>query len=290
MHDYEIFTYADDMQIIIEGKNVIELGRKLGEAITKADKYYNSNSLLCNPAKTEVMLLGSKIRLSSADQLKVEVKDGKETKIITGEENLKLLGVYIDQSLDWTQQAKHVKKKAVNSIRNLHRINEIIPMKQKRVLYTSLVTPHFSYADIIWNSCGIINSNKIQQAQNYAAKSMLGVSKFSSSTAALQKLEMIPLAQKRNINLAVHVKKSLEGRAPVNIQQIYSNQLSNVDHRAAANTQLNYPKHKLQQYEHGALYSSIKAWNSIPVDLRSNSIATFKKQLQTHITKQYLQT
>ena len=34
----------------------------------------------------------------------------------------------------------------------------------------------------------------------------------------------------------------------------------------------------------------IKAWNSIPVDLRSNSIATFKKQLQTHITKQYLQT
>ena len=118
---------------------------------------------------------------------------------------------------------------------------------------------------------------------------MLGVSKYSSSTAALKKLEMIPLAEKRNINLAVHVKKSLEGRAPENIQQIYSNQLSKVVHRAAASRQLNYPKHKLQQYQNGSLYSSIKSWNSIPVNLRNTNITTFKKKLQTHITQQYLQ-
>ena len=289
LQEYEIFTYADDMQIIIEGNNVQELGRKLGEGIREAEEYYNSNSLLCNPTKSEVMLLGSKIRLSSADKLKVEVNDGKKTKILKGEESLKLLGVHIDQSLDWTKQAKHVKQKAVNSIRNLHRINNIIPMKQKRILYTSLVTPHFSYADIIWHNCGNLNTNKIQQAQNFAAKSMLGVSKYSSSTAALKKLEMIPLAEKRNINLAVHVKKSLEGRAPENIQQIYSNQLSNVVHRAAASRQLNYPKHKLQQYQNGSLYSSIKSWNSIPVNLRNTNITTFKKKLQTHITQQYLQ-
>ena len=81
-------------------------------------------------------------------------------------------------------------------------------MKQRRILYTSLVTPHFSYADIIWNNCGSSNCNKIQQAQNYAAKSMLGLDKSTSSTQALKKLEMIPLADKRKVNLAVHVKKN----------------------------------------------------------------------------------
>lgn len=286
--EYEIFTYADDMQIVIEGKKAKELGRKLETAIQKANEYYNNNSLLCNPTKTEVILLGTKKRLSSADQLEVEVTNGDETKIVTSEESLKLLGIHIDQTLDWNKQSKLVKQRAVNSIRNLHRVNDLIPMKQKRVLYTSLVTPHFSYADIIWNGCGIINNNKIQQAQNFAAKSMLGVSKYTSSTEALKKLGMIPLAHKRKINLAVHVKKSLEGRAPENIQQMYKKHLSNAENRAATKTELNYPKHKLQQYQNGSLYTSIKAWNSLPVDLRNHNMTTFKKNLQTHMTKQYL--
>ena len=289
MDEYDIFTYADDMQIVIKGKNVQELGTKLESAIEKANDYYNSNSLLCNPTKTEVMLLGTQMRLASADDLKVEVTNGEETKILTGEKSLKLLGVHIDQSLNWNRQITHVKQKAINSIRNLHRINHIIPMKQRRVLYTSLVTPHLSYADIIWNNCGSLNCNKIQQAQNYAAKSMLGLSKFTSSTQALKKLELIPLAEKRKINLAVHVKKSLEKRAPENIQNLYLRQLSNQESRASVRKDLNYPKHKLQQYQNGSFYSSIKAWNAVPSHLREKTQTCFKKNLQTYITKKYLE-
>ena len=99
-------------------------------------------------------------------------------------------------------------------------------MKQQRMLYTSLVTPHFSYADVIWNNCGNANCNKIQQAQNFAAKSMIGAKKHSSSTHALKKLELLPLTEKRKINVAVHVKKALTGKAPHNIQQMYKNQIS----------------------------------------------------------------
>ena len=288
LNAYEIFSYADDMQIVIKGKNVQELGKQLEIAIKKANEYYNANSLLCNPTKTEVLLLGTKMRLSKAETLKVEVTTSEESKVLVGEKSLKLLGVHIDQSLDWNKQIAHAKQKAINSIRNLHRVNNIIPMKQRRVLYTSLVTPHFSYADIIWNNCGAANCNKLQQAQNFAAKSMLGLNKYSSSTQALQKLELIPLADKRKINLVVHVKKSFEGRAPQNIQQLYKNQTSNVNNRSAKRGDLNYPPHKLQQYQNGSLYSSIKAWNSTPSDLRNNNLTSFKKNLQTYLTKQYL--
>ena len=286
--EYDIYTYADDMQIVIKGKNVPELGRKLEAAILIANAYYNKNSLLCNPTKTEVMLLGTKMRLSSAAELKVTVTDGEETKILIGEKCLKLLGVHIDQSLSWDKQITSMKQRATNNIRNLHRVNQFIPMKQKRTLYSSLVTPHFTYADIIWNNCGAANCNKLQQAQNFAAKSMLGISKYSSSTEALKKLELMPLADKRKINLAVHVKKSLEGKAPENIKQQYSKQIGRKENRAAARGELNLPKHKLQQYEQGPLYSSIKVWNSIPTSLKSNNLTCFKKNLQKHLTNEYL--
>ena len=252
------------MQIIVKGNVVNELGKKLEIAIQKADEYYNKNSLQCNPTKTEIMLIGTKIRLAKSEKLIVKTTNGKETKHLIGERSLKILGVHIDESLDWKKHTSLVKQRATNSIRNLHRINQLIPMKQRRMLYNSLVTPHFSYADTIWGNCGTANSNKIQQAQNFAAKSMLGISKYSSSTQALKKLELIPLSEKRKINTAVQVKKSLSGQSPDNIQHLYQNQISHSESRAATRGDLNYPRHRLQQYQQGPLYTSIKNWNSIP--------------------------
>ena len=276
------------MQIVIKGTNVEELGKRLETAIQKANEYYNNNSLLCNPTKTEVMLLGTKARLRKAEQLKVKVTNAQETKYLMGEKSLKLLGVHIDQSLDWNKHTSAIKQRSTNSIRNLHRVNQLIPMKQRRILYNSLVAPHFSYADTIWSNCGTANSNKIQQAQNFAAKSMLGTSKYSSSTQALKRLELLPLSEKRKINIATHVKKSLIGKAPENIQQLYMNRLSYEDNRAAIRGDLSYPKHKLQQYQQGPLYTSIKSWNSIPLNLRDNNLTHFKRDLQSSMTQKYL--
>ena len=219
------------------------------------------------------MLMGTKIRLNKSGNLKVKVVNGEEVKVLEGEKHLKVLGVHIDQSLTWNKQTSEVKKRATNSIRNLHRINKLIPMKQQRIIYNSLVAPHFSYADIIWGNCGAGNSNKIQQAQNYAAKSMLGMSKFESATEALKKLELLPLSEKRRINTAVHVKKSLLAKAPENIQNLYLGQLSHETNRAAIRGDLTYPKHKTQQYQQGPLYTSIKTWNHIPAVIWKNHVS-----------------
>ena len=135
--------------------------------------------------------MGTKIRLHKAGKLKVKVISEEEVKYLESEKYLKILGVQIDQSLSWDNQTSAIKKRAINSIRNLRRINNLIPMKQQRILYNSLVAPHFSYADIVWSNCGKANNNKIQQAQNFAAKSMLGMKKYDSSTTALKKLELL---------------------------------------------------------------------------------------------------
>ena len=288
LSEYDIYTYADDMQIVVNGTSVCDLAMQIEAAIKKANEYYNRNSLLCNPTKTDVMLMGTKIRLNKSEQLKVRVSNGAETKTLEGEKCLKILGIHLDQSLDWNKNTSAIKKRATNSIRNLHRVNQIIPMKHRRTLYTSLVTPHFSYADTIWNNCGSANCNKLQQAQNFAAKSMLGISKYSSSSQSLKKLELLPLAEKRSINVAVQVKKSLAGKAPENISKLYQNQMSQENSRAAARGDLNYPKHKLQQYQQGPLYTSIKTWNSIPSSLRNNDLTNFKRKLQDYKTKEYL--
>ena len=117
---------------------------------------------------------------------------------------------------------------------------------------------------------------------------MLGMKKYDSATTALKKLDLLPLAEKRKISIAVHVKKSLIAKAPNNIQNLFMKQLSYEDTRAAARGDLNYPKHRTQQYQQGPLYTAIKIWNQTHIQLRDNNITNFKTQLQKHMTKDYV--
>ena len=277
MSEYQTFSYADDMQIVVTGNSIEEVENKLEEATKTANLYYNRNSLMNNSTKTEIMLLSTKQKLNKNRRLKIKVIDGNTEKYIYGEEYLKILGLHIDQTLSWDKQTSQIKKKATNSIRNLHRANKLLPMKQKRILYNSLVTPHFSYGDVIWNKCGRTNTNKLQQAQNYAAKSILGISKYSSSKESLKKLELLPLEDKRNIHTAVFVKKCLEGQAPKALTSRYNSFQRPVRLRQG-NLQL--PTHRTQQYENGPLYSSLKIWNEVPQNLKQTNLTNFKNEFQ----------
>ena len=117
---------------------------------------------------------------------------------------------------------------------------------------------------------------------------MIGTSKHSSATQALRKLELLPLEQKREINIAVHVKKSFNQRMPITIQNLYKKQVSLMNNRSSDSAILNYPKHNLQQYQQSPFYSSIKIWNSLTIDQRLFDMKNYKKDLQRSITEQYL--
>ena len=56
-----------------------------------------------------------------------------------------------------------------------------------------------------------------------------------------------------------------------NIQNLYLNQLSRKNSRAALRGDLTYPKYRLKQFSDGTFYSSIKIWNSIPLNLSNSS-------------------
>ena len=56
-----------------------------------------------------------------------------------------------------------------------------------------------------------------------------------------------------------------------NIQNLYLNQLNRNNRRAALRGDLTYPKYRLKQFSDGTFYSSIKIWNSIPLNSSLNN-------------------
>ena len=165
----KITSYADDTQILVTAKTCKQIKQLLEDLVKTAQTWYTENSLLINATKTEVMLVNRKIRNGN---LYIEVTENGKRKKIEFQNTIKVLGVHIDQELNWNKQVNSVNQKAKLAVRNLSRVNHLISTKIGILLYNSLVASHFNYADTVWGGCGMKNKNKLQRTQNSAIKSL----------------------------------------------------------------------------------------------------------------------
>ena len=113
---------------------------------------------------------------------------------------IKVLGIIIDSKLNWSKQVNAVRNKAMDSVRNLHRVNHLLEEKHRITLYKALISPLFSYGDIIWGGCTKKDSEKLQRVQNFASKSIAGNRKYDSASASLKKLKILNLEQRSQVH------------------------------------------------------------------------------------------
>ena len=282
-NDCKVCSYADDTQIIVSERNSKQVKAKLEELIKRAQKWYTNNSLQNNAGKTETLIIGRK---NKAEKIYIEVTENGKSKKLEPQENIKILGMHIDENLNWNEHIQKLRNKVTNSIRNLNRINHLIPLKHRMLLYNSLVASHYNYVDTVWSGLSKQNEKRLQLTQNFAARSMLGLKKHTSATDALQTLKLLPLKEKRHVHEAVYIHKAFHNKLPLHISEHYTDFKSKQQLRSASNLTLNIPKHKTQQYQNSPLYRTITSWNNTPTNLRfTETTNTFKKKLQTHLLK-----
>ena len=280
--DCKIVSYADDTQILVYSNQPNKLITTIRQTILKAQSWYAQNSMQNNIEKTELLIINPKNNLNKT---KFTLKENGKKITIKPASNIKVLGIKIDENLNWTTQTNAVKKNALNSIRHLHRINHLLPMKLRIQLYNSLVTPHFDYADIIWGGCGSVNSKKLQITQNFAVRSITGSKKRDSASASFQKLKFLNLQQRRNVHEAVFTNKSLLHLNPIDISLKYINQCSSGINktRNCDKGTLNLPNHQTFRYQNSPFYRCISSWNACPQKLPTHNPKTFKQSLQRNM-------
>ena len=276
-NEIHVVSYADDTQLLVTGKTLNEIKKKIESTIKIAQKWYEKNSLMSNPAKTEIILFKSKQGKKEDISIKVEEND-KEVELKPSEV-VKVLGVHLDEHLSFSKQVKHIQGKATAATKNLFRIRELLPIKHKKMLYDSLIASNFNYADIIWGGC-TKNKDELQVTQNFAMRTILGTDRRSSAKEALEKLRYLNLEGKRQVHEGVFVHKAINGNQPEEICNKYMEQMSRRNTRSATRMVLNNPKHKTALYERSPLYRTIQSWNSIPTDIKTTPAPGFKTVLQ----------
>ena len=257
-----------------------EVKAKLERTIGIAQNWYENNSLMSNPSKTEIIIF--RTEKGKKHNIRIKVKEnGKEVELKPAE-CIKVLGVYMDETLSFNKHIKHVQGKATAATKNLYRIRNLLPIKYKMVLYDALIASHFNYADVIWGGCTKKNQDKLQTTQNFAMRTILGIDRRSSAKEALEKLRYLNLQSKRQVHEAVFAFKAINEMHPTEICKKYRELMSKGNTRSASNLILNYPKHKTSLYERSPFYRTLRTWNMLPLEVKTTTAPSFKKQAQKY--------
>jgi len=136
-------------------------------------------------SKFKFILIGSPKKLSTYNDVNVVI----DNSLLECTDTFKYLGVTIKKTMTWGDHVEVISTKINQRLGLLRRISYLLPPETRITLHNSLVRPLFDFGDTIWGDKGNATLvNELQLLQNKAAKIILGLPSFYSSTEALKEL------------------------------------------------------------------------------------------------------
>ena len=148
------------------------LQSNLQHSLIKLQKWCKQNGLLLNAEKTKIMLITTRqkpIRLHE-DLFNLTYNDIK-LQLKTGD---KILGVNVDQNLQWTYHFQYICKKISSYIWLLSKMHSYLTMEHRSLFYKAYIQPHFNYCNIVKGNSSNYNVSQITKLQRRVCKIILG--------------------------------------------------------------------------------------------------------------------
>ena len=126
------------------------------------------------------------------------------------------LGVFIDQELKWNIHFEFMVKKIGKMISFLGRLRNFVNESSLKIIYSSVILPHFDYADVIWQSASKTHMDLLQKLQNRAGRIILRINPYSHiSTSYIHEiLKWKKLNIRRKEHMYIMMFKVLHDLAP----------------------------------------------------------------------------
>ena len=106
----------------------------------------SQNGTKANYDKYNLMLLGRENKNDDGSSISVKI----DNEIITSSSNLKLLGVTLDDELNYSTHISDIYKKASKKVDVLVRLRNLITTEAKLQLYKSAILPNLTYCHTTW--------------------------------------------------------------------------------------------------------------------------------------------
>ena len=177
-------SHVDDSKLYLKFKpnELCNAVSAVNSDLTEICKWCCYNSLLLNPDKTKVLVVG-------VPQLLRQLPDFTITlcgKPISPIPVAKDLGVFLDQCLSYNEHIRKTVASCMNKLIQINRINHLFDKETLLLVINSFVFSRLFYCSSVWSNTSATNIHKLQLVQNFAARIILGLRKYDHISAGLR--------------------------------------------------------------------------------------------------------
>ena len=210
----DLANYADDNTISASANSIQDLLKILESESEIAIEWFEGNDMIANADKFQSMIINKCGRHNDLQKLKIGDFE------ITSKESVELLGMKIDNKLNFNKHIGELCKKAAGQLNTICRYNKYIGFKEKKALTESFVQSNFNYCPLVWMFTSPKSTRKIERIQERALR--LLIDDYHSSYS-----ELLAKSKKQSVSIRMHqilaseVYKTLNGYNPSYMNDIF---------------------------------------------------------------------
>ena len=257
--------------IYVNAKSITEAKEQLQKCINTVEYWYTENKLKVNAKKTQVMILGTKQKLSGINHDNFNIKFGDiQLKVVT---EFKYLGLHLDEGLTWNKHCTKVLGKAGFKLHLMRRLNKLLPREIMIQIYKTYMMPILEYAATVWGYTSKENENKIQKVINLCARIISKDYDFINSRGAVlaKELGWNTFKERRDFLLSVLMFKCHDGTAPAYLSDKLNlhTDLNVRQSRHTDDSTYHVPRTNTKKAEAAFMVQGPTVWNRIPANIRN---------------------
>ena len=172
--------FADDTAIVYANKNIKTLESNLNYDLKAVSEWLRSNRLSLNVNKTKLLYFRSSRSKFNSDNISIKLQG---TKLINTD-NVKYLGLFIDDHLSWTTHTKYLSLKLSRSNGILSKLRHFVPKDILCSVYYSIFYSHLNYGCPVWTLTSTENFNLINVLQKKCLR-IINFAPFNSHSSPL---------------------------------------------------------------------------------------------------------
>ena len=161
-------------------------------------------------SKTTCMKIGSMQKLLTVSNLNISLNETNLTSVTTQ----KLLGILIDNNLQWSSQISSVCQLLNKRIYLMKHLSSYPTEKILKLYYNAYVLPIIDYCCIVWGNSNKSQADKITKLQKRTARITLQADFLTPSSTLFLKLKWLPFPQRVKLHKACQIYKIVNEMAP----------------------------------------------------------------------------
>ena len=281
--------FADDSQLHRSAvpEDLHNTASEMRVCIESVASWMKTNKLKMNDDKTELMLVGSKSKLSKTNLSTIAFSDCE----ISFARSVRNLGAYLNESLSMETHISHLCKVLHFQLRRISKIRLILSVETANKLAVAFILSRLDYCNSLLAGISDDKLYKLQRIQNNAARLVLRERRRCSASTLLKTLHWLPVKARIEYKMSTLCFQCLHSDfMPVYLSELLLPYRPSRTLRSQDSSLLSVPRFSLDSFgkRSFSVFGPI-TWNSLPVSLRQlQCFTTFKKQLKTHLFQKYL--